>query len=518
MPTTTNSLVANVRRVAPPLFAAVVLLLTFAFLSGHNSAHAAAAAGPMNDSSVSSLVALDNAVEAVAARVTPAVVNVQVTSQVSADQTSDGGDQNGGISPQNLPPGFRQFFFGGQGMQGMKPQPQYEHGIGSGIIVSPDGYIVTNDHVVDGATQIRVTMDDRRVFPAKLIGVDKLDDLAVIKINAGNLPSLPWGDSAELRPGQTVLAFGNPFGNFPFTVTRGIVSGLNRPNPYSEDARKPGDFIQTDAAINPGNSGGPLVNAHGEVVGINTFIISGSGSFAGAGFAIPAQIARNSVDEIIKTGSVRHGYLGISINNVMPDNAAFFNLPTASGAIVSQVSPDSPASRAGLKTGDVIRTLNGKQIADSNALQVSVSEMTPGTPLELGIVRDGKSETVHATVGEYHDKGTEEADNSRGGESHGKLGLAVDNLTPDVRQQFSIPEHVHGAAVQNVRPGSAAEDAGLAPGDVVMEVNRKPVDDADGFVNAIHAAPAGKDILLLVWSNGGASYRVIHADQSLQNG
>ena len=518
MPTTTNSLVANARRVAPPLFAAVVLLLTFAFLSGHNSAHAAAAAGPMNDSSVSSLVALDNAVEAVAARVTPAVVNVQVTSQVSADQTSDGGDQNGGISPQNLPPGFRQFFFGGQGMQGMKPQPQYEHGIGSGIIVSPDGYIVTNDHVVDGATQIRVTMDDRRVFPAKLIGVDKLDDLAVIKINASNLPSLPWGDSAELRPGQTVLAFGNPFGNFPFTVTRGIVSGLNRPNPYSEDARKPGDFIQTDAAINPGNSGGPLVNAHGEVVGINTFIISGSGSFAGAGFAIPAQIAKNSVDEIIKTGSVRHGYLGISINNVMPDNASFFNLPTASGAIVSQVSPDSPASRAGLKTGDVIRTLDGKQIADSSALQVSVSEMTPGTPLELGIVRDGKSETVHATVGEYHDKGTEEADNSRGGESHGKLGLAVDNLTPDVRQQFSIPERVHGAAVQNVRPGSAAEDAGLAPGDVVMEVNRKPVDDADGFVNAVHAAPAGKDILLLVWSNGGASYRVIHADQSLQNG
>jgi serine protease Do len=521
MPATTNSLVEKTRKVAPPLFAAAVLIVTFAFLSGHNSAHAAAAAGPMDDSSVSSLVALDNAVEAVAARVTPAVVNVQVTSRVSEDQASeDGGNPNGGNSPQDLPPGLRQFFFGfgGQGMQGMKPQPQFQHGIGSGIIISPDGYIVTNDHVVDGATQIRVTMDDKRVFPAKLIGVDKLDDLAVIKINASNLSSLPWGDSDKLHPGQTVLAFGNPFGNFPFTVTRGIVSGLNRPNPYSDDPRKPGDFIQTDAAINPGNSGGPLVNAHGEVVGINTFIISGSGSFAGAGFAIPSEIAKNSVNEIIKTGSVKHGYLGISINSVMPDNASFFNLPTASGAIVSQVTPDSPASRAGLKTGDVIRTLNGKEVADSSALQVAVSEMTPGTSLELGVIRDGKPETLHATVGEFHAKGTEEAESSNGGENHGKLGLAVDNLTPDVRQQFNIPQHVEGAAVQNVRPGSAAEDAGLAPGDVILEVNRKPVSDADSFVNAVHAAPAGKDILLLVWSNGGASYRVIHPDQGLQNG
>jgi serine protease Do len=519
MPATTNSLVNKTRKVAAPLFAAAVLIVTFAFLSGHNSAHAAATAAPLDDSSVSSLVALDNAVEAVAARVTPAVVNVQVTSRVTADQTSDDGDnQNGGISPQDLPPGFRQFFFGGQGMQGMKPQPQYEHGIGSGIIISPDGYIVTNDHVVNGATQIRVTMDDRRVFPAKLIGVDKLDDLAVIKINATNLPSLPWGDSAKLHPGQTVLAFGNPFGNFPFTVTRGIVSGLDRPNPYSDDPRKPGDFIQTDAAINPGNSGGPLVNAHGEVVGINTFIISGSGSFAGAGFAIPSQIAKNSVDEIIKSGSVKHGYLGISINSVMPDNASFFNLPTASGAIVSQVTPDSPASQAGLKTGDVIRTLNGKEIADSSALQVAVSEMTPGTSIELGILRNGRPETIHATVGEFHTKGAEEADNSGGGQTHGKLGLAVDNLTPDVRQQFNIPDHVHGAAVEQVRPGSAAEDAGLAPGDVILEVNRKPVDNADSFVNAIHAVPSNKDILLLVWSNGGASYRVIHPDQSLQNG
>ena len=210
--------------------------------------------------------------------------------------------------------------------------------------------------------------------------MDKLNDVAVIKIDAHNLPSVPWGDSTKLRPGQTVLAFGNPFGNFPFTVTRGIVSGLNRPNPYRDDPRKPGDFIQTDAAINPGNSGGPLVDAHGEVVGINTFIISGSGSFAGAGFAIPSQIVRASAESIIKNGTVHHGYLGIGMNDVTPDNAGFFNLPDATGAIVSEVTPDSPAGRAGLKSGDVLRELNGKKIDNGSALQVAVSETSPGTP------------------------------------------------------------------------------------------------------------------------------------------
>ncbi len=516
MPASTNSLIAKTKGVLAPLLAAGVLVVTFAFLSGHNSARAAAAAGPLDNSSVSSLVALDDAVEAVAARVTPAVVNVRVTSRVT-----DNDSAGNGLSPQDLPPGFRQFFFGfgGQGMQGMKPQPQYEHGIGSGVIISPDGYIVTNDHVVDGATQIRVTLDDKRVFPAKVVGVDKLNDLAVIKIDAHNLPSVPWGDSTKLHPGQTVLAFGNPFGNFPFTVTRGIVSGLDRPNPYRDDPRKPGAFIQTDAAINPGNSGGPLVDAHGEVIGIDTFIISNSGSFAGAGFAIPSEIAKNSAEEIIQTGSVKHGYLGISINSVTPDNSSFFNLPTAAGAIVSEVTPDSPASRAGLEKGDVIRTLNGKEVADSSALQVAVSEIAPGTSIELGILRNGKPETVHATVGEFHAKETEEADNSGSeGTQHARLGLAVDNLTPAVRQQYNVPDNVNGAAIESVRPGSAAEDAGLTPGDVILEVNRKPVDSADSFVNAIHAAPAGKDILLLVWSNGGSSYLVIHPDQNQQNG
>jgi serine protease Do len=513
----TNSLVANARKFAIPAGSVAALLLGGAFLVNHPSVHAASAAAPLDDSSVSSLVSLDNAVEAVAARVTPAVVNVSVTSHASQEEASDdndGGQNFGGM--QDLPPEFRRFFGQGGG-PGMQQQNPIEHGIGSGVIISPDGYIVTNNHVVDGSMKINVTLDDRRVFPAKLVGVDKLNDIAVIKIDAKNLPSVAWGDSTALHPGQTVLAFGSPFGYFQFSVTRGIISALNRPNPYSDDARKPGDFIQTDAAINPGNSGGPLVDAHGQLIGINTFIITGNGSFAGAGFAIPAQIVRSSAESIMKDGTVHHGYLGISMNNVTPDNSSFFNLPDATGAIISQVTPDSPASNAGLKTGDVLRELNGKKIMSSSALQVAVSQIAPGTAIELGILRDGKPETIKVKVGEFH-KNAEVADNNGPGDSqHGKLGLAVDNLTPDLRSQLNVPSQVKGAAVQSVRPASPADDAGLTPGDVILEVNRRPVTSADNFVNQVHAVPAGKDILLLVWSRGGTTYRVIHPDEGSTN-
>ncbi len=516
MSMTTNSLVAKVKKLAVPAGILSTLLFAAAFLLDHNKA-VAAAAGPLPDSSVSALTALDNAVEAVAARVTPAVVTISVTSRVTPDeQASSGGQGPGGINPQNLPPGIQQFFFGfGPGGQMMKPQPQVEHAVGSGVIISPDGYIVTNDHVVNGATEIRVALEDRRVFRARLIGVDKLNDLAVVKIDAHDLTSIPWGDSTKLHPGQTVLAFGSPFGYFQFSVTRGIVSALNRPNPYSNDPRKPGDFIQTDAAINPGNSGGPLVNAHGEVVGINTFIITNSGQFAGAGFAIPSEIAKVSAEQIIKEGRVHHGYLGITMNDITPDNAQFFNLPDATGAVVSQVMPNSPASRAGLKTGDVLRELNGKKIVDGRALQVAVSETAPGTEIALGILRNGKPETIHVKVGEFYKQASEEADNS--GNQHARLGLTVTDLTPDVRQQLNIPDRIVGAAIEDVQPGSPADDAGLTPGDVILEVNRHPVANADSFVSQVHAAPAGKDILLLVWDNGGASYRVVHPAQSRQN-
>ncbi len=516
MRVSTKSLVGMAKKMAVPVGAIATLLFTLSLLLGHNVAHAASssAAAPLDNSSVAPLVALDNAVEAVAARVTPAVVTVSVTARASADQASqDNGQGMGGIPPQALPPGF-QFFFGPQGNgQGAKPAPQIEHGIGSGVIISPDGYIVTNNHVVEGATEIRVALHDRRVFPAKLIGTDKLNDLAVIKINATGLTTVPWGDSTKLRPGQTVLAFGSPFGYFHFSVTRGIVSALNRPNPYSENLRAPGDYIQTDAAINPGNSGGPLVDAHGEVVGIDTFIISDSGSFAGAGFAIPSEIAKASADALIKYGVVHHGYLGISIESVTPENAGFFNLHDAYGAVISQVTPDSPASRAGLKTGDVIRELNGKKIADNNALQVAVSEMAPGTSIELGVLRNGQMENVKATVGEFHGNGSV-ADNGSGSNQHARLGISISDLTPDVRQQLNVPQNVQGAAIQNVTPGSPADDAGLAPGDVILEVDRHPVTDAQSFVNQIHAVPANKDILLLIWSKDGTFYRVVHPAQN----
>jgi serine protease Do len=520
----TNSLVTRTRHFAAPaaLLAALVLVVVSLFArSPLHSVHAAISpAAPLDDSSVSSLVALDNAIEAVAARVTPAVVNVSVTARASQDTADDENGQDSGNGLQDLPPEFRRFFgFGPQGrIEGAPQQPQIEHGIGSGVILSPDGYILTNYHVVDGSTKIMVTLDDRRVFPAKRVGTDQLNDLAVIKIEAHNLPTIAWGDSTQLHPGQTVLAFGNPFGNFPFTVTRGIVSALDRPNPYRDDPRKPGDYIQTDAAINPGNSGGPLVNAHGELVGINTFIITGSGQFEGAGFAIPSQLARASAEAIMKDGTVHHGYLGISMNDVTPDNASFFNLPDATGAIVSQVTPDSPASRAGLKGGDVLRELNGKKIVNGGSLQVAVSEMTPGKSIELGILRDGKSETLHVTVGEFHKEAEEAANNQGGDNQHGKLGLAVANLTPDLRSQFNIPTQIKGAAIESVRPASPADDAGLSAGDVIIEVNRHPVESADNFVNQVHSVATGKDILLLVWSHGGATYRVVHPDQATDNG
>jgi serine protease Do len=275
--------------------AAVLMLALTASFGGYeflkpapaSAASVAPAAAALDDNSISAISALDHAMETLAAHVTPAVVNVTVTSRAKQQQIS-GRDQD------EIQRFFGPFGFGPQGPQG-RQGPRVEHGLGSGIIISPDGYIVTNNHVIDGATDIRVTLNDRRVLPAKLIGADPMTDLAVINVSGSGFPSLPWGDSTALKPGQTVLAFGNPF-NFRFTVTRGIVSALNRPNPYSDDARKPGEFIQTDAAINPGNSGGPLVNAHGEVIGINTFLISPSGSFAGMGFAIPTQIARPVID------------------------------------------------------------------------------------------------------------------------------------------------------------------------------------------------------------------------------
>jgi serine protease Do len=515
MSTKTNSLVAKLTGWILPAAVVAVLAFSAIFLLGHNVAQAAtrSAESPLSANEIAPLVTVDNAVEAVVHHVMPAVVDIEVTATVNQDQNASQGF--GGINPNEIPPEFRHFFFFGPG-NGQNQKPQYQEAIGSGFIISPDGYIVTNHHVVAGAKTIEVTLHNRQVYAAKVVGVDKLDDLAVIKINATNLPTVSWGDSAKLEDGEAVMAFGNPFGELSFSVTRGIVSATHRGVSPSNNLRAPKDYIQTDAAINPGNSGGPLVDAYGRVIGINTFIYSNSGSFAGAGFAIPSDLAQHYVNEIIKTGKVEHGFLGIDITNITPQNAKFFDLPAASGALVDQVSPDTPASRAGFQRGDVIRSINGKGITDATDLQVMVSEMAPGTAINLGILRNGKPLTLKATVGQYHGNGEEAQNSGAGSSQHARLGITPSDLTSGVRQQLNVPASVHGVVVEHVASGSPADLAGLQSGDVIMEVDRHPVDSVDSFMSEVQSIPAGQDVLLLVWSNQGTAYVVLQTNQAGQ--
>ncbi len=461
-------------------------------------------ATPLDDNSVSALLSLDQAMETLAARVTPAVVNVAVTSHPKSE-TADGEMPQ---LPEGIPPMFGPFF-NHPGRQ----QSRIEHGIGSGVLISPDGYIVTNNHVIDGAVDINVTLKDRRIMHAKLVGADPLTDLAVIKVDGTNLPNAPWGNSTSLRPGQTVLAFGNPFG-FRFTVTRGIVSGLNRPNPFSKNGRAPGSFIQTDAAINPGNSGGPLVDARGEVIGINTFLVSNSDSFSGMGFAIPSQIVRPTVEALIRDGKVRHGYMGIGISDVTPENARFFHVENNEGAVVTQVETGSPAAKAGVKVGDVITGLDGQKVSDASQLQIEVGQKEPGSSIKLEILRDGKNVTVSVTLeemGSRDKEGKEAASNSNG---KPRWGIGLTDMTPELREQLQASADVHGAVVEQVQPGSAADNAGLQRGDVIAEVNRHPVQNADDVQRALSAVPKGQDALILVWSNGGSTFRVLHSTEN----
>jgi serine protease Do len=454
---------------------------------------------PLDDNSVGALLSLDRAMETLAARVTPAVVNVAVTSRTKA--TPAGMEQ--------LPDDLQRFFGPGFG-RNLRPEPQVEHGIGSGVLISPDGYIVTNNHVVDGAVEMRVTMSDRRVLPAKLIGADPLTDLAVIKVDGHDLPNVPWGDSKALHPGQTVLAFGNPMG-LRFTVTRGIVSALNRPNPDPEDRRKPGEYIQTDAAINPGNSGGALVDARGELIGINTFLLSSTGSFSGMGFAIPTQIVKPTVDTLIREGKVSHGYMGIGITDVTPENAQFFHVPDSTGAVVDSVESSSPAAKAGLKVGDIIRAIDGQKVTGAGDLQVEVGQKQPGNTIKLEVLRDGKTTEVPVTLQAMGARNGEESASAAQGKPRWGLGLA--DLTPDIRQQIQAPADVKGAVVERVQPGSSADDAGLRSGDVILEVNRHPVQSAADVQQQLGSVPQGKDALVLVWSNGGSTFRVLHSPE-----
>jgi len=460
----------------------------------------APAAAALDDNSVSALLSLDKAMETLAARVTPAIVNVTVTSKTKVDLSAEG-------MPE-LPNGMQGFgqFFG----HPMQPQNRIVHGLGSGVFISPDGYIVTNNHVVDGATDIRVTMSNKRILKAKLVGADPLTDLAVIKVNGSNFPSVPFGDSTELQPGQTVLAFGNPLG-FRFSVTRGIVSALNRPNPDSSDPHKPGQFIQTDAAINQGNSGGPLVDAHGEVVGINTFLISPSGAFSGMGFAIPTQIVKPIVDKLIRYGKVRHSYIGIGITDVTPENSKFFQMSKASGAVITQVEPNSPGAKAGLKVGDVITKVDGYEVSDAGQLQVEIGQKQPGEKVELRVMRDGKELTLPVTVEELGKSRGSDEESAANPEGKARWGIRLSELNSETRAQLQAPDDVKGAVVARVQPGSPADNAGLAAGDVIQSVNRKPTQSAADVKEALSKIPNGEDALVRIWSQGGSTFRVMHS-------
>jgi serine protease Do len=473
-------------------------ILTYTSFGPVRAAAVSSNTTPLDDSKIGALLSLDQAMETVAARVTPAIVNVAVTARVKSQAAAEG-----------MPEEMRRFF-GQQFGQNMQPEPQIAHGIGSGVIISPEGFIVTNNHVVDGATDIKVTLSDRRILAAKLVGADPLTDLAVIKVEGTNLPNLPMGDSASLRPGQTVLAFGNPFG-FRFTVTRGIVSALNRPNPYADDPRKPGQFIQTDAAINPGNSGGPLVNAHGEVVGINTFLISPSGSFSGMGFAIPTQIVQPVVDSLIRYGKMSHAYMGVGITDVTPENAKFFEVKDNSGAVVTQVEQGAPGAKAGLRVGDVITALDGQKVSDAGQLQMEVGQKHPGTKIALQVMRDGKSISVPLTLEEMGGGDREAKLNAPDNSDKPRWGLGIADITPELREQLQAPNDLHGAVIQRVLPGSPSDDAGLQPGQVIVGVNRHDTQSAAEVQKALGNIPKGQDALVLIWANGGNTFRVLHS-------
>ncbi len=413
-----------------------------------------------------------------------------------------------GPSEQQLPfndPFWRRFFGNQFGQTFPRPSgPQVEHGLGSGVIVTKDGYILTNNHVVDGANEVKVTLQDGREFTAKVVGRDPKSDIAVVKIDAHNLPVVPMADSEKVQVGDVVLAIGNPFG-VGQTVTEGIVSATGRGGMGIEDYE---NFIQTDAAINPGNSGGALVDIDGRLIGVNTAILSRTGGSQGVGFAIPSDLARTVMESLIQYGKVTRGYLGVMIQNVTPALAQEFKLKEPTGALIGDVLPDGPAAQAGLKDGDVVLEFNHKKVTDSRQLQFAVAETKPGTTVPVRILRNGATENLEVAIKELPGAG-KLAQNGDNGTDNGTLnGVAVSDLDPQTRQQLNVPANVKGAVVTEVDPASAAADAGLKPGDVIQEINRHSVKSADEAVRLTEHAK-DKRTLVRVWSNGGSRYVVV---------
>lgn len=435
-------------------------------------------------------------------RAMPAVVNIS-SSKVVKEQGSSG---NGMFDD----PFFRQFF-GGRMPQQQQPRAQRETSLGSGVVVSPDGYILTNNHVVEGATDVKVSFANKEEYPAKVVGADKYSDVAVLKIDKRGLTTLPFADSAHAEVGDVVLAIGEPFG-LGQTVTMGIISAKGRGGLGIERFE---DFIQTDTAINRGNSGGALIDTKGELVGINTAILSGeTGGNQGIGFAIPANMARNIMDQILKKGKVSRGYMGILPQELTPDMAKAFGMPNSHGVAVAQVTANSPSEKAGMKVGDVITAINGNPVEDVNTFRLAVAGFAPGTTVHLKIARNGQNLDIPVALGEYNleaeGNGKGQDNNLPGtGEKGALRGVSVQGLNSDLRQQLQLPEGTTGVVITDVDSDSPAAAAGLEQGAVIVQVNHKPVNTVAEFNSAVRAGASKDSTLLLVRTQQGTRFVVI---------
>jgi serine protease Do len=451
---------------------------------------------PMDETAVSRDSLPHGSYAPVIKRVAPAVVKIVTTTKMD------------NASLQQMPgfddPFWRRFF-GDQSGRSMPRGPQTEHGLGSGVIITKDGYIMTNNHVVDGAKEVKVTLQDGRELTAKVVGRDPKSDIAVVKVDAKDLPTVPLADSEKVEIGDVVLAIGNPFG-VGQTVTSGIVSAKNRGNMGIEDYE---DFIQTDAAINPGNSGGALVDINGRLIGINTAILSRSGGSVGVGFAIPSNLAKNVMESLVADGHVTRGYLGVMIQNVTPVLAQEFKLKDNQGALVGDVVPDGPADKAGLKSGDVVTEFNSHPVVDSRRLQLDVASTKPGSTVTVEILRDGEKKSLDVTVKQLPGSDKLAAADSSNDKDDGTLnGVEVSDLDQQARQQFNVPKEIKGAVVTQVDPNSAAAEAGLKPGVVIQEINHKAIKSADEAVKLTEKS-GDKRTLVRVWENGGSHYVVV---------
>jgi serine protease Do len=437
-------------------------------------------------------------------KVAPAVVTIRADRRVRA--------------PQQFPfmndPFFRGLF--GDRMPQQQPREELLRALGSGVIVSADGYILTNHHVIDGAEQIKIDMNDGRTLDAKLVGSDPLSDLAVLKISSSGLTYLTPGDSDKVRVGDIALAIGNPFG-IGQTVTMGIISAKGRFSREGPGAGNFEDFLQTDAPINQGNSGGALINTTGELIGINSQILPGnSGGNIGIGFAIPSNMARSVMDQLVKNGKVRRGQLGINVQRVTSDVAESLSLPDTKGVIVSGVRAGSAAERAGIRRGDVITALDGAPVSDTNAFRNRIASTTPGTEVTLTIMRDNKEQKIRATLGEVTPETAQaEQGDDNGGPSPsgtGKLGLSVEPLTPDLASQLNLRPGTQGLVVDSVDPAGPAAEAGIARGDVIEEVNRQPVRAVADLRSAVDKT-GNKSALFLINRRGDTIYLTIKPKQ-----